>query len=360
MENLYEAIKRLFDEGRAGVLATIIRQAGPSPRGTGTKCLILDDGSVVGTIGGGILEARTLDQATKVFDTGVPVRLHFSLTGTDVAETDMLCGGQVEVFLEPVSARNPDCAILFRTLGEDLQKGEGGLLITLIDPERWERGDVPRVFLRKNGEIIGSLPGAQAITDAVSKDRNKIMRSQQLTLSAMEDDSGSLTEVLMDPVVPESVLYVFGAGHVSMQIVPLAARVGFQVVVIDDREDFADPGRFPEAAEIRCIPFENVMQRLPVDSASYVVIVTRGHMGDKTVLAQALNTGAGYIGMIGSRRKRDLIYQALLAEGFTQKDLDRVHSPIGIEIGAETPEEIAVSIVAELIQARAGGLKIAN
>jgi xanthine dehydrogenase accessory factor len=354
MDKIYKAIKNLIEEGRAGVLATIIRQAGPSPRGTGAKCLIMDDGSFVGSVGGGILEARTLDKARHVFEIGVPVRLYYSLDGKDVAETDMLCGGQVEVFLEPVDARNPHCVTLFRRVAEDLRDGQGGLLITLTDPERWEGGAIPKLFLRKTGEVFGALPGARAIEAAVSQDLKRLMRARYLSVSEMTDDAGRSGEALLEPVAAKPLLFVFGAGHVSMQIVPLAVRVGFQVVVIDDREDFANPSRFPEATEVRCIPIEGVMERLAVDSASFVVIVTRGHMGDKTVLAQTLRTGAGYIGMIGSRKKRDLIYQALLAEGFAQQDLDRVHSPIGIEIGAETPEEIAVSIVAELIQVRAG------
>jgi len=354
MDEIYKAIERVFDDGRSAVLATIIRQAGPSPRGTGAKCLVKDDGSFVGTVGGGILEARTLDQARAVFETRLPARLHFSLNGTDVAETDMLCGGQVEGFLEPVAASDPACVSLFQGVGEDLRKGQRGLLITLIVPERWQHGDKPKLFLRKNGEIFGSLPGAQAIETAVSQELKRLMGERHLSIFEMTDDAGRGVEVLLEPVAAKSLLFVFGAGHVSMQIVPLAARVGFQVVVIDDRGVFADPRRFPEAAEVRCIPFEGVMERLTVDGASFVVIVTRGHMGDKAVLAQALKTEVRYIGMIGSRKKRDLIYQALLAEGFTQQDLDRVHSPIGIEIGAETPAEIAVSIVAELIQVRAG------
>jgi len=126
------------------------------------------------------------------------------------------------------------------------------------------------------------------------------------------------------------------------------------VVVIDDRPEFADPKKFPDAMEVYQYPFEGVLDRLPIDESSYLVIVTRGHIYDKTVLAQCLKTNAKYIGMIGSRRKRNLIYENLLGEGLTQDDLDRVHAPIGLHIGAETPEEIAVSIVAELIKIRAG------
>ncbi|MCF8143882.1 MAG: XdhC family protein [Deltaproteobacteria bacterium] len=354
MDEIYKGIEKLFKEGRSGVLATIIRQAGPSPRGIGTKCLIKDDGSFVGTIGGGILEARTLAEARKVFETRLPTRLHFSLDGTDVAATDMLCGGRVEVFLEPVAAGDPICVTLFQRTGEGLRKGQSSLLITLLDSKRWQHGAVPKVLFGNSGEVSGLLPGAQGIAEAVLHDRKKILASGHLSVSSMPDDSGLMTEVLMEPIAARSFLYVFGAGHVSRQIVPLAAGVGFHVAVIDDREDFADPGHFPEAGEVRCIPFEGAVERLAVDDASFVVIVTRGHMGDKTVLAQALKTEARYIGMIGSRQKRDLIYEALSAEGFTQEDLDRVHSPIGIEIGAETPAEIAVSIVAELIQVRRG------
>jgi len=360
MDEIYEAIGRLLDEGRSSVVATIIRQAGPSPRGIGTKCLILNDGSFVGTIGGGILEARTLDQAREVFNAELPERLHFSLNGTDVAETNMLCGGEVEVFLEPVAARNPACATLFRRVVEDLRNGQSGLLITLMDSRHWQKGAIPKLFLKETGEAFGSLPGAQAIAEAFSHGQKKVMGSRPLSVSEMADDAGRGVEVLVEPIATPSILYVFGAGHISRQIVPLAARVGFQVVVIDDREEFADPIHFPNAAEVRCLPFEGVMERVPVERTSFLVIVTRGHMGDKTVLTQALRTKAGYIGMIGSRQKRKQIYQALLDEGFTQRYLDRVHSPIGIEIGAETPEEIAVSIVAELIQVRAEGLKIEN
>ncbi|MBL7225957.1 MAG: XdhC family protein [Desulfobacteraceae bacterium] len=353
MKEIFETLDRLFERDGSAVLATIIRQAGPSPRGAGTKCLIMDDGLFVGTIGGGILEARTLEKAKDVFDAGLPVRLYFSLEGTDVAETEMLCGGRVEVFLEPISALNPVHVAVFQEAGKGLGQGGGGLLVTLIDRDRWKGGKQTKLFLGKNGERTGSLPKAKGVEDLLAKRLGKVMRSRQLSLFSMNDDEGNPVEVLVEPIVATSYLYVFGAGHVSKQIVPLANLVGFHVVVIDDREEFADPRFFPEAAEIRYIPFKGAMERLAITKSSFVVIVTRGHMDDKTVLAQSLKTEARYIGMIGSKRKRDIIYEKLLEEGFTEQDIDRVHSPIGLDIGAETPEEIAVSIVAELIKVRA-------
>ena len=181
-----------------------------------------------------------------------------------------------------------------------------------------------------------------------------ILASRQPCIIPLQDSAKNQMDVFVEPVVSDPVLYIFGAGHVSRQTVPCACRVGFQVVVIDDRPDFADTVHFPDARDVYHLPFEGVMDRLPVHGLSYLVIVTRGHMHDKNVLAQALKTKAAYIGMIGSTRKRDIIYKKLLEEGFTQKDLSRVHSPIGLDIGAETPEEIAISIVAELIKVRAG------
>jgi xanthine dehydrogenase accessory factor len=151
-------------------------------------------------------------------------------------------------------------------------------------------------------------------------------------------------------------MYIFGGGHVSRRIVPLASLVDFSVEVIDDRPEFCMPEDFPEADAVHHLAFEEVMNNLSVDEFSYLVIVTRGHIHDKTVLSQALRTNARYVGMIGSRRKKEIVFKALLEEGFTREDLARVYSPIGLDIGAQTPAEIGVSIVAELIAVRAGKL----
>ena len=168
------------------------------------------------------------------------------------------------------------------------------------------------------------------------------------------DAEGKQLNIFVEPIISDPILYLFGGGHVSTCIVPLAHEVDFKVVVIDDRPEFSDPVKFPEADEVHNYSFEGVMEKLPVNESSYLVIVTRGHVHDKTVLAQSLKTSAVYIGMIGSRRKISIIYKKLMEEGFSEKDIERVYSPIGIDIGAETPEEIAVSIVAELIKVRAG------
>ncbi len=355
MNTIYPFIIECSKQNRSAVLATLIKRTGSTPRDAGTRFVVLEDGTFHGTIGGGLFEAMVIEEALRVVQSGVPVRFDFRLNGTDVADTDMLCGGEGEVFLEPIYPHNPYHILIFEKAVRVLQRGGAGLMVTSVDPGRWTGDLTPKAFLGTDGEVIGSVLGAEAMPPEMVRVLLSLQdRKEAGTLVLQEEGVGPM-EVLIEPVVANPVLYVFGGGHVSREIVPLASHVGFEVVVIDDRPEFADPERFPEARQVRLSPFENVLEQLPVNSASYLVIVTRGHIHDKTVLEQALRTDACYIGMIGSSRKIRIIYDRLLEEGFDQAKLDRVHAPIGLDIGADTPEEIAVSIVAELILVRAGG-----
>lgn len=150
-----------------------------------------------------------------------------------------------------------------------------------------------------------------------------------------------------------STAYIFGGGHVAYALEPVLRHVDFRTVVIDDREEYANPERYPYAERTIAVEnFDHAFDDIETDEDSYIIIVTRGHRGDLQVLRQALKTPHAYLGMIGSRRKNRLLYDRLLEEGFKEDDFADVHSPIGLSIGSETPEEIAISIVAEIIQAR--------
>jgi len=354
MKEIYEKVIELCENKHFSVMATIIRQTGSAPRGVGTKFVIMEDGSFVGTIGGGRLEAQVLEGAKEVFKTHLPARLNFILKGTDVEKTDMLCGGDAEVFLEPVSPENLSQRQIFRRVVDLIKRDGTGMMVTVVNTDRWQKDEVPKLLLEVGAQSTGSLPGEKEIEEGLAGETDRILKKRQPENIFYKDREGNELEVYVEPVMKEPVLYIFGGGHVSLQIVPLAARVGFRVVVIDDRPEFVDPKKFPDAAEVHEYPFEGVLNRLQVDGSSYLVIVTRGHMHDRTVLTQSLRCNAKYIGMIGSRRKKAILYKKLLEEGFTQDELDRVYSPIGLDIGGETPEEIAVSIVAELIKVRAG------
>ena len=354
MEKIYTRIIDCLETNRLSVLATIIKQEGSAPRGVGTKCLIQEDGRIIGTVGGGQLEATVAEEAMKIFDSQSPVRLQFNLEGTDVDDIDMICGGEVELFLEPVIPQNMNQVDLLHRVREIEKRGGSGILVTVVNPQHWWPTRIPKAFIESDGQKVGTLPEIGEIEKQLNERMDQFLHQKQPVILTCRDEDGKNIDLFVEPVLSDHRLYVFGAGHVSRELVPLADRVGFKVVVIDDRKEYADPQKFPEADNVIQYPFEGVIPRLYVDESSFLVIVTRGHKHDKTVLEQALKTPARYVGMIGSHRKIKMIYDQLIENGFTEQDLERVHSPIGLDIGADTPQEIAVSIVAELIQIRAG------
>ncbi|HUI41956.1 MAG TPA: XdhC family protein [Terriglobia bacterium] len=252
--DIFEEIARLRKEGRKAALATIIDVQGSVPSYETSKLLIRDDGSIVGTVGGGCVEADVWAAAQDVMREEKPRRMHFNLNENPEADQGLVCGGSLDIFIEPILAT--------------------------------------------------------------------------------------------------PTLYLCGGGHVSLSISKVAHLAGFEIVVVDDREVFASPERFPEAAATHAGPWEGVFQRLLVNDFSYIVIATRGHKGDLTCLRWALSTPARFIGMIGSKRKLIEFSKVLEAEGVGADQFERLHSPVGLDIGALTPQEIAVSVVAEMIAVR--------
>lgn len=253
--DLFELIARIRARGEPAALATIVRVKGSSPGKEAMKMLVREDGSFTGSVGGGCMEAEVWAAAKQVLADEKPRLLDFTLTEEEMGDSGLLCGGRVEVFVEPLT-------------------------------------------------------------------------------------------------VP--VLVLCGGGHVSKAVAAIADLAGFRIVVVDDRESFANSERFPMAAECRSGPWEEALGGIELGSNGYVVIVTRGHRMDGTCLQWALGTPARYVGMIGSKRKIRTIYDALREKGVTDEALARTHAPIGLDIGALTSEEIAVAIVAQMIAVRRG------
>jgi len=252
MLDIYQEIVRLTAEGKEAAVVTIVSTSGSAPREEGAKMLVKADGGILGTIGGGSLEAQVCQKAIEVIRQGKPQRLHFRLKEGE--EPGMICGGDLDVFIEPI---------------------------------------------------------------------------------------------LSSPT-----LYIFGGGHISLPLAKIGKLLGFKIAVIDDRAEFANPQRFPEAELTLAEDFNKVFPKLKIDKSSYIAIVTRGHQHDKLVLEWASGTRAKYIGMIGSRSKNKAVFSHLLAKGISPELLDKVHAPIGLEINAKTPEEIALSIMAEIVKVR--------
>jgi len=344
--SIYSELTAALTSGEKSVLVRIIRKMGSAPRTAGAALLLKADGSFIGTVGGGRLEHDVLRRAREVLESGRCAVLHVRLSGTEVAASEMLCGGDVDVLLEPVFPGDRLQEAVFSELVAMREQGRRGALVSVVADGR-EGGR--RFLITEEGAVIGDASGLSLLGGADLKRWAGAREALLETLSA----SAGRTTVFVEPVEAEAALLLFGAGHISIFVAPLARKVGFHVCVIDDREEFARPERFPSADRLMVCPVTEAFERIAVTPATYIAIATRGHIHDRDVLRAALQTRPAYLGMIGSRRKRDLIYVSLIDEGVSAEDLRRVHCPIGIAIGAQTPEEIAVSIVAELIQVRA-------
>jgi xanthine dehydrogenase accessory factor len=242
------------------------------------------------------------------------------------------------------------------------RRGEKAVLATIVSTS----GSAPRkesakMLVLASGKILGTIGGG-AIEHQAHQEALKIMEGNEAKLAHFEltnaDASkegmtcGGTVDVFLEPIKPLPSLYIFGGGHISFFLARIGKMVDFRVTIIDDRPEFANVERFPEVDETIAADMGTVKQRLNINGSSYIVIVTRGHQNDTKVLEWALTTPAAYLGMIGSKRKIHTCFEYLKTKGISQEQLDGVHAPIGLPIGAETPEEIAVAIMAEIIQVR--------
>jgi len=353
MDDLYRQIDQELSQDRELVLATIVRQIGSAPRTVGTRFLIRSDGSFSGTIGGGKLEAEVLQAAPRVFAQRKNKILYFRLRGEEVAETEMICGGEVDVFLELISAQNPHQRHFFNNLSRLSLHNHKILLATLLEDQgSADRLDTRFYFFSETKEGYFPDPPPAWIRPLWGR-LSGFLETDQPVLAG-SDTVGELN-LFVEAWTPPATVFLFGAGHVSRPLCRLAKMVGFRVVVIDDRAEFPTKARFPEADEWITRPFALGLDDLPLDPNAYMVIITRGHLHDHQILRQGLKEPVGYLGMIGSRRKTEIIFKALRREGFSEEKIKTIHAPIGLAINAQTPEEIAVSIVAELIQVRGAG-----
>ena len=352
-KSICQSICRLLGQGEAFVLASILSHLGSTPRTSGTKMIVRKNGTIVGTIGGGLVEAEVIKTAADIFETGTPQLRVFDLTSANTASRmDMICGGRMKVLIELIDP-SPLNQEIFSTQLDGITHGKKMLMAVALPTASTLTSTILRCLISPDGSVVGNGDIEDEVLLDIWRQAGKVRTPTLLNIYGQR--------FLVEPIFVPGTVYLFGAGHVSREVALQTTRVGFRTIVFDDRKEFANRKRFGFVSDVRVsIDFHNVFSDSDVDNDSYVVIVTRGHVHDKTVLAQALKTSAGYIGMIGSRTKRDAIYKVLLSEGFSQNDLKRVFSPIGLSISAETPEEIAISIVSELIKVRAEKMYLKN
>ncbi len=341
--HLYSKLYQILKNGMGAVLIRIVHRAGSAPRGVGSICIVDEEGTLYGTIGGGILEFRAMENAKVLLKKRVTSLATFNMTADEVASEGMICGGKVELYYEPILPEDKNTMKLYHTIDELVQGGKTGTLVTLMKDGTDASAPDNRMLVTKNGRMVGNISSFEL--------PEHVIQAQQLR------EPETKRTLFLEPISQEPTLMLFGGGHISTFVSPIAKMLGFQVCIFDDRIDFANKERFPEADEIYAVPYSEAVEKNNITAATYIVIVTRGHAGDRDVLELLLKSkfSPAYIGMIGSTRKRDTIYTSLMENGTSRQTLERIHCPIGLNIGAHTPEEIAVSIMAEIVQVKANG-----
>lgn len=328
MRKLLMLMNERLNAGEDIVLVTVVASSGATPRGAGARMLVGKDGRLYGTIGGGAVEYRSMQIADDVLNAKSSLQHDFSLTKDDVQKLGMICGGAVNVFFHYIPAHDAD--VIKLTMDAERYFAEG--------KELWlasELGGAGQLFLCDGHNCPDYLrPALTRHSQRVQQDGH---------------------DVFVEQINASGRVYIFGGGHVAQELEPVLSHVGFRCVVLDDRSEFTKPELFPTAEEVKRIDFNRISDHVTLTENDYVCVMTRGHAFDTVVQAQVLKAHPCYVGVIGSKHKAAGVRKALKEEyGLSETELDLVTTPIGLEIAAETPAEIAISIAAQMIAVRAG------
>ena len=351
MQDVFHEAVNLLEKEEQLVMATVIRTKGSTPQKPGAKLLVRSDGSGVGTLGGGCVEGDIWYAASQLMRRGGDAQYREYELNEDLAAQDgLVCGGTMFFLIDPVY--RPD---QYLDYAKEIDAAyEGGPSVALASLIRSAPGkDLPigaKLFIREDGSTEGSLGDLNLDADAVKR-AHGLMAMGRNEYAISEDG----TEYFIEAYTTPPQLVICGGGHVSFALAAHAKPLGFRLFITDDREEFANPERFPDADMIVPKKPEEALDELPINANTFIVVATRGHRFDNVALAAAAATPAKYVGLMGSKRKTILIYEDLVRMGIDEERLRGIRSPIGLDIRARTPEEIAVSIMGEILMYRLGG-----
>lgn len=331
MKNMYTKILAQLNRSNSIVLASIIKSSGSTPRGIGAKMAYFSDGTTIGTVGGGAIEYDCTKECKAMMNSKQAFCKSYTLNHNDAADIGMVCGGECTVYFQHIDANDAKNIELFSYICEKIEHGIPTWLVTKVVDNKTALG----VYTHTNG-----LQFLKTDSDIAHLIKNKAVYDSVLSL-------------YIEPLTQSGVVYIFGGGHVSQALVPMLIATDFEVVVYENNEKFADKSLFEGAKDVVLSDFLSINETVNITQNDYVVILTRGHKSDNEVLRQVMSKHPSYLGVIGSRKKVAAMQKFLSECGFDNDEIKRIHSPIGIEIGAETPSEIAVSITAQIIQHRA-------
>jgi len=351
MEQVFLAASDEKTAGNDMVVATVVKTSGSTPQKPGAKLLVRADGSGVGTLGGGCVEGDIWFAASQLLKSGGSAEMRDYELNEDLAAQDgLVCGGTMYFLLDPVRKETPESDFN----DEVIAAYEGGAPVSVASlmnvPDGSELVVGSKFLVRENGSTAGSLGDEKLDANAMNEARRLMAMGKNDYITA---ESGA--EFFIEAYTTPPTLVLAGGGHVSKAISNIASTLGFRIFVIDDREEFSSAERFPEAEQTVVSDYGSAFEKLPIGTNSFIVIATRGHRYDASATASAMRTPASYVGLLGSKRKTILIYEELFAQGFTMDEVQAVRSPIGLNISARTPEEIALSIMSEIVGFRLGG-----
>ena len=329
---IFDIILTYLDKGSHGILATVIKRTGSAPRDVGAKMFVGEDGKMFGTVGGGLLESEAYRRAMETMGKDITSVFSINMDARQIEDKDMLCGGNVDLLLEPVTKKH-------HNVYEAVKKCQRDRIRAAIFT-RFGHGLFAKSLIMVNETVTGDRVDQKEIDRCMD-----ILRRREPELSG---------NTFLEPIHIIVPLYIFGAGHVSQYLSRLTKMTGFLTTIIDDRKEFANTERFHDADNIIVEGFREVFRSLEFTGNEYVVIITRSHELDALVLEESLKRKVKYIGMIGSSKKVKTILGRLHEKGFDKNISERINAPIGVDINAETPQEIAVSIIAELVKVKNG------
>ena len=350
MEPVYREALKLSEQGEPYVIATVVRTKGSTPQKAGAKLLIRKDGSGVGTLGGGCVEGDIWFAAKEALRRHEgPEYRNYYLNEEIAARDGLVCGGTMYFFIDPVWESETMLPVSRDIVGA--YEGRQSVALATLTKVGSQGGILgTKLFVHHDGSFEGSLGTEE-------RDRLAVEAAQRLMDYGLNQQVEVVdgSELFVEAYTAPASLLLVGGGHIARAVAPLAKMLGFRLFVLDDRREFANRGRFPDAEDIAVADYSTGLEQFSITPNTAIVIATRGHNFDDVALESAAKSPAGYVGLVGSQRKVVLIYEELLKRGIPLERIGEIHAPIGLDIRARTPEEIAVSIMAEIVQVRLNG-----
>ena len=349
MEQVFHEAERLLQAGQSFVLATVVRTKGSTPQKPGAKLLVRGDGGIVGTLGGGCIEADVWAEAKEILTEGGGTQLRHFLLNEDIAARDgLVCGGNMDILIDPVAGQSGLSSQVQEIIAAYAGKGDCAM-VTLVSPGDGSSTPGAKLFIRASGDTEGTLGSAVLDAQAIALARSLMSKGREQWVDA---DNGA--KYYVETFTNPATVVIAGGGHVGKAVYAVAHLLGFKVIVVDDRPMYANAERFPEAARIVVDDFARGLRSLEMTPNCYVIVATRGHKLDDLALMEAARSDAGYIGLLGSRRKALMIFRDLFRAGIPESRIAEIRAPVGLDLGGRTPAEIAVSIMAEIVAVKHG------